>query len=208
MVGTGQIRDLVLATSVLELFSDVPEDEIDIRSFWSHSMACAVLARTLAEDRGVDNVERYFLAGILRALGRLILLLRVPERMRTALDEARSRRIPLHDAEREVFGFAHARVGEALAEAWNLPGSFREAMAYQHNPRAAGQYPDEASAVHLAVSFATALGWGSDGDPYVQAVDPAAAARLEVVPDRLPVIVERARPQHETAVEVISGVLR
>ena len=40
IVGTQQLRDLALATSVIRLFSGIPHDLLDMESFWRHSVAC------------------------------------------------------------------------------------------------------------------------------------------------------------------------
>ena len=56
MVGTNQIRDLALATSVTTLFQDVPKELVDLKSFWRHSLGCAVVGRLIASERAEPNV--------------------------------------------------------------------------------------------------------------------------------------------------------
>jgi HD-like signal output (HDOD) protein len=53
LLGTQQIHDLVLATTVAEAFSGIPTDIISMQNFWSHSIRCGLLARRVAqrEDR-------------------------------------------------------------------------------------------------------------------------------------------------------------
>jgi HD-like signal output (HDOD) protein len=41
VVGTSQIRDLAIATSVLSLFNDVPDDLLDVDGFRHHSSRAA-----------------------------------------------------------------------------------------------------------------------------------------------------------------------
>ncbi|NJO20532.1 MAG: HDOD domain-containing protein, partial [Spirulinaceae cyanobacterium RM2_2_10] len=48
-LGTSQVRDLVLATTVAEKFEGLPGDLINMERFWQHSLACGVMARSLAQ---------------------------------------------------------------------------------------------------------------------------------------------------------------
>jgi HD-like signal output (HDOD) protein len=42
LVGTQQLRDLTLATCVIEMFEDVTTDFVDMQSYWRHCLATAV----------------------------------------------------------------------------------------------------------------------------------------------------------------------
>lgn len=207
LVGTGQIRDLALATSVIRAFAGVPEDLISIRDFWSHSLASGVMARLLAAQRKVDNIERFFLAGVLHGVGRLILLLRVPEEEAKAFQLARESGVFLFEAEKSVLGFNHAAVGEALVEAWNLPPAFREAIGYQHQPQRATTFGLEAAAVHLADIAATAMQWGSAGEIIVPPLAPWAWDTMELSPDILPTVFQDAARQYDAAAQAVAGAM-
>jgi len=65
VVGTQQLHDLALATSVIGMFQDVAEDLVDMNTFWHHSLACGVCSRAIATDSagepgppGFDRVRR------------------------------------------------------------------------------------------------------------------------------------------------------
>ena len=45
IIGTQQLRDLALAASVMGIFRDIPEDLLNMTSFWRHSIACGIIAR-------------------------------------------------------------------------------------------------------------------------------------------------------------------
>ena len=40
IIGTAQLRDLVLATAVIEKFQGLPSKNINMKSFWLHSISC------------------------------------------------------------------------------------------------------------------------------------------------------------------------
>ena len=111
VVGTSQIRDLALATSVTTLFDGVPGDLVDAESFWFHSLACGMTARAIAAHRGEDNVERFFVAGLLHDIGHMVTYMSAGDLAREALDRARTTGLPLHECEREVMGCDHGQVG-------------------------------------------------------------------------------------------------
>jgi len=207
VVGTSQIRDLALATSVMTLFRDVPRDVMNMQQFWQHSLAVGVTARVLAAHRREDNVERFFVAGLLHDVGRLLMFMRAGAEAGEAVALAESSGIPLYRAEREIFGFNHSQVGSALLDQWNFPGAFREAVAYHHKPRRATNYPVEAAAVHVADIVSNTLRWGHGGEPRTPDLDNDAWELLGVDAAVFPVILGDAERQLGGALELLSAAV-
>lgn len=203
VVGTSQVRDLALATSVVTLFKDVPRDLADMDGFWRHSLACGVGARVLAGLRRESNVERFFVAGILHDIGKLVFYLQVPDQARRVLEEAKASNLLLHQAERTVLGFDHAQVGEALLDLWNMPASLREAVRFHHNPRRAARFPVETGATHTADVMANALGFGNSGERFVPPLSPEAWDTLGVEDALLLPAVEEMGRQFEASVHLV-----
>lgn len=203
VVGTSQVRDLALATSVLTLFKDVSPDLVDMNGFWKHSLACGVGARVLAGLRQESNVERFFVAGILHDVGKLVVYLRAPEEAQEALRVAREKGSLLHRAEREVMGFDHAQVGEALLAQWNMPTSLREAVHFHHDPRMAERFPLEAAAVHFGDILSIALQIGNGGERFVPPLCPEAWKALGLESALMSVALEEVDRQYESAMHLI-----
>ena len=44
VVGTEQLMQLVLATTVVEQFKGIPKDLVDMEYFWKHSVSCGLAA--------------------------------------------------------------------------------------------------------------------------------------------------------------------
>ncbi|MFW5830563.1 MAG: HDOD domain-containing protein, partial [Planctomycetota bacterium] len=59
IIGTRQIRDLALATAVMQLFAGVESELVSMPAFWLRSFACACFARQLAVQRREPNPERH-----------------------------------------------------------------------------------------------------------------------------------------------------
>ncbi len=157
VVGTTLIRDLVLATSTISAFKDIPNELVSLENFWDHSLYCGIAARLLAEQRGMKHAETEFLAGLLHDIGQLVIFRKEPEAARRALllsvegpDD-----LALHKAEQAVFGFDHAQVGAELLRHWHFPPLLVACVAYHHAPQEAQQFQIEVALVHIANSIAT-----------------------------------------------------
>lgn len=156
IVGTQLIRDLVLATSTISAFKDIPNELVSLENFWDHSLYCGIAARLLAEQRGMKHAETEFLAGLLHDIGQLVIFRKEPEAARRALllsvegpDD-----LALHKAEQAVFGFDHAQVGATLLRHWHFPDLLVACVEKHHVPQEEQQFPIEVSLVHIANSIA------------------------------------------------------
>jgi len=206
VVGTAQVRDLALATSIVSTFDGVPEDLVDMESFWRHSLVCGVSARVLAAQRREHNVERFFVAGLLHDVGRLVLFQVESEGMRVCLERSRAERQPLHVIEREVLGFDHAQVGAALMASWNFPGVFTEVVGYHHMPALASRFPVEAAAVHAGDVIANALRIGGSGQSMVPALEAGVWEQLNIETDLAPILLDDIERQYRDAAYIQLGL--
>lgn len=206
VVGTAQVRDLALATSIVTTFEGVPADLVDMESFWRHSLACGVAARSLAVQRREHNVERFFVAGLLHDVGRLVLFLTLPDAMRSTIERARQSGEVLHEVERDVMGFDHAQVGAALMSSWNFPGVFTEVVGYHHMPALASRYPVEAAAVHTGDVIANGMSIGSSGQTVVPSLEAGAWDQLGVDATLAPTMLDDIERQYRDAAYIQLGI--
>ena len=157
IVGTEQLMQLVLATSVLSQFKGIRKDLINQEVFWKHSISCGLAARALAALTGEYQVERFFVAGLLHDIGRLVMCLRAPKEFSRALEFSQSSGDRWYRSEIKIFGFDHSEVGDALLKSWNLPERLRESVKFHHRPHAATAFPRETAVVHIADGIAHLL---------------------------------------------------
>jgi len=203
VVGTSQIRDLVLATSVMAMFQGVPAGLVDAQSFWFHSLSCGIVARTIAAHRGENNIERFFVGGLLHDIGYLIIFMRAGEDALRAFDVAQETGQPVHECEREILGCDHTQVGNALLHKWNFPPALMDAVRYHHSPRLSSRFPVEAATVHVAEVAVHAMRWGRTGERKVPPFDEAAWQTLGLEPDVVPVVVDEAQRQLGASVDFL-----
>ncbi|MDH3713454.1 MAG: HDOD domain-containing protein [Gammaproteobacteria bacterium] len=149
-VGTRQLRDLVLATTVVRLFSQIPFELINMNLFWRHSMHTGLLARNLASLAGEPNEERFYLVGLLHDIGHLVLYLKLPDQVQKILLQASEQKLPRYQVEIDNLGYEHGELGAALLTSWRLPAAVIEPVRYHHFPSSASNYPIEATLVSVA----------------------------------------------------------
>ena len=204
IVGTAQLQDLALATSVIRLFASMPEELVTMESFWRHSVACGVAARALASRRREVNVERFFVAGLLHDIGRPIMYMQVPAEARAAVTRSRETGEPLYVVEHALLGFDHSHVGSALLDQWKLPPSLREAVAQHHFPDRASRFPVETAVVHVADLIANALRFGSSGEPGIPPLHQKSWETIGVPAAVLADVIGEVEEHYETAVQVMA----
>ena len=160
MLGTRQVHDLALATSVAHSFAGMPSGIIDMPKFWRRSIFCGLVSRGLAKAAGMEDSERLFVAGLLRDIGHLVMYQTVPGPCKAAMLAAGQREQPLYLVEREQIGIDYARVGGVLMRQWQLPSSLREAAEFHIEPRRALEFTAETYLVHLAALLVAATETG------------------------------------------------
>jgi HD-like signal output (HDOD) protein len=79
--------------------------------------------------------------------------------------------LSIREAEKQVLGFDHSRIGMWLADEWNFPPNLTEPIIYHHTPLLAKEARMQTAIVHLADILIGAKGFGSGGDPWVPEID-------------------------------------
>lgn len=205
IIGVQQVRDLALAVSVMGLFRGIPEDLITMELFWKHSIACGLSARVLATSQREANLERFFVAGILHDIGRLVMFISAPEQCRILIEISRSEGRLLHDVEREHLGFDHGELGGSLLRSWKIPARVAEPVEFHHRCSQAIQYPRESSILHIADLIAHALEFGSSGEVLVPRLDQQAWEQLSLSAHMLPLLVTQIDQQYGEMVRILEA---
>ena len=203
IVGTQQLSALALATSVMKMFKGLPQSLVSMDSFWRHSIACGLAARMIGAFRRETKPERFFVAGMLHDIGRLIMYTKLTEPSREILDTAKQEGMLLYEAERQKLGFTHAVVGGILLQTWKLPTSLEEIVMYHHNPKAATRFPVETAMVHVADIIVHSMGLGTSGELFVPPLDTDAWDKLGLSPSVLASIEEQVDRQYQDAIQTM-----
>ena len=158
LIGLNEIVNLAAGAMLSRLFAKPPRpDLLSLPDFWRHAVAVGILARALARRRDEANGERFFVAGLLHDMGRLVLAVAEPDLVAAVIVRAGDGRISIDAAERLELSFDHAALGGRICDKWRMPDSLLEGVAGHHDPsRCSGSVI--AAAVHAADFIANALG--------------------------------------------------
>jgi len=202
IIGTKQLGDLVLATCVVALFRNIPKETVDMDSFWRHSIATGICARVISTYQREDNVERFYLMGLLHDIGRLIMFIHIPEQINEHIQFCKSNNVLLHLQEKKALGFDHADVGQLLLKSWSLPQSIEETVGFQHRPMSSVEFSKEACVIHFSDVVANALQLGSSGESYVPPLNEKAWQSLKLQSSQIPTIIDHIEKQYDDILDI------
>jgi len=194
LLGTQQVSSLCYAVNVIGMFKHIPSSLVDMKSFWKHSLACAITARIIAGYKNIRNTERLFVAGLLHDIGRLILFNHSQLYAVFTLIKAKQHNSMLYVTENETLGHSHARIGGYLLQKWNLPASLETVIIHHHSPMQAANVL-EASIVHVADIIANAMEIGTSGERYIPPLDPEAWEEIGLSHNHLSLIINQVDQQ-------------
>jgi HD-like signal output (HDOD) protein len=194
LIGANGLSNLALGISALQAFKDIPAELIDMKAFWTHSIAVGSIARNIAGRIPGLPGERFFVGGMLHDIGRLLLFKNLPSRSTVAHARSRTAFLPLLETEREVLGFDHALVGSLLLKKWNLPSTLETLVHFHHDP-ANGPNRVEATVIHVADFIANGLQLSQGGSLVVPSLQRSSLEILGLEPGELEGIAAQAEAE-------------
>lgn len=172
LIGSYELRNLVMATTAVHSFTGIPEDLVDMAEFWRFSILTGVIGRELAVRCNVLHSERLFVMGMLHDIGRLVIYLTLAEQSRDILLITGGDDWLLPEAEEDVLGFTHMEVGAELLNNWKLSESLKTVVGTHHAPHRAGDYRFEASLLNCAITLSNGEMTGQSLDEMVITIAP------------------------------------
>jgi HD-like signal output (HDOD) protein len=203
LLGMQAVNDLVTATTVGRTFSGMTLQLMDMPMFWRKSVFCALLAARIAKSCAIEDSERFFIEGLLRDIGHLVLYQTVPQRAQSALVEAGYLGAALAEIEQSNIGCDFAEVGAELIHAWGMPAHIEQAVRHQLRPNEAGELALHASIVHVAGVVADHEESNVNGRPEAMSFDPFALTATQFAPANLPALLREAHAQLEATLTLI-----
>lgn len=146
-LGSRVVSEIAVAAVVRAAVFAVPRYRDEVLSVWSVSIVAAGWAREIARLCR-SNVEGAYLAGLLHAVGRPVLL-----HVISKMEDQRSQLFP-HDLVLEVVDQLHPEAGAELARRWRFPDWVAVAIARHREPSRAAHYCDEVLITALAEQLA------------------------------------------------------
>ena len=140
MLGLNSIAMLALSVKLFHEFDRDVMPGISLDQLWKHCMRTSMFAKQIArlEKMGKDEEDVAMIAGLLHDVGKAVLADNFQIEYEIVCNQETDENIPLHIAEREIFGTDHAEVGAYLLALWGFNDPVVEAVAFHHNPRKRG----------------------------------------------------------------------
>lgn len=205
IIGHKQLNEIILSCSIVAMFKDIPQDVIDMEQFWRHSISVATAARILAASRREQNIEKFFTAGLLHDIGKLIIFVEAPKYALEVISQCHTKKELMYKVEQDVLGFDHAKLGAMLLKKWKLPDSVVSAVYYHHMPSVSSGDIIAPGIIHIADIITHALQFGSSGEGFVPTLNEKAWNALDLDIEILGPLIEQLNVQHNEAVKYILG---
>jgi putative nucleotidyltransferase with HDIG domain len=205
-LGINTVKNLAMSSAVLErIMVGKNSLGIDPREFWRHCLATAVGTRMLAKIQGVpsNDLEVYFLAGLLHDLGKVIFIQAMPDVYERALTDCREKSISLFLCETERMGASHGQVGGLLARKWKLETVLIEAIELHHQPESLESSNHVLKMVILANNFCKQAGLGGAGNSIIESWIPELIQKESIDPTAIPSIIERLPAELQRAADFL-----
>lgn len=154
-VGINTVKNIAITMATLGVLPKDNKAGLDTEAVWMHSLKVGVIARMLAQERGVmrNDLASYFVAGLLHDIGKMVCAQYLSEVYKRilAIDAVDSEQCsPLTLLEKQHMGFDHAELGGMVARKWQLPNDLIRAIEAHH----AVTSDDAEKPLVLAIAFA------------------------------------------------------
>jgi len=168
-LGMAQVVDLVLLSASGENLQTAQEGyDLEAGELWKYSVSSALIARELAEKKGVKETHLIFTAALLKDIGKVILNQYVKDSFDKINALVTKQNFTFREAEKEVIGIDHAELGGMVAENWKFSPKMVEIIRHHHRPQDSSIGEFESSIVYMAdtICMMMGIGVGSDGLAY------------------------------------------
>lgn len=205
IVGIKSVVDIALSTTIANNIKGLSSNLFDMQNFWKHSIACGLAARAIAQSLSKDNLESFYTAGMLHDIGILFMYKTNPKKAEGTLSLCQSKGLPLSQAEDEIFGFNHTKVGALAFKKWGLAPSLIEAVRFHHEPSQAKEYPLEATVLHLADFLVYKMKYNIGENYTVSALDPNLVQKMNMTQSSLSYIRQAVDAQMAETLDIFSA---
>jgi HD-like signal output (HDOD) protein len=150
VLGFNQVKNIVVALSMMETLKVLGNKKFDQTKYWVHSILTAAAAKRIADDLGYQTSGEVFTAGLLHDLGIPIIYKYFNKEYKEITDAVNNSNMTYLEAEEKYLGITHQDIGRFLVDRWNLPVSIADVISFHHNPSLAENNRELIALVHLA----------------------------------------------------------
>lgn len=151
IIGLEHLSSIVLQMPFVSMVKG--DTAFDRQKFMEHSVMCGVLSKAISSSVRLGNPNEVYIGGMMHDIGAIIFYRYFRKEWDRVCSLARERRMPWHEAEKEIFSMDHGYIGAVLLELWNIPKGITDCVMFHHCPDRAGENHGNVTAVHLGNRF-------------------------------------------------------
>ncbi len=172
------VTQIVLALEIVDLIQTPKALSVSKNAFWTHGIVSGLAAKSIAHFLGENNIQKYFLTGLLLHLGRLVLAANLPDAAFKASLHCKNSGDPLFESEEKVFDFNHSQVGGNLLGKWGFEKELTDGVVNHYRPNDVKNPSQSVYIFHLSEAIAHDLKLGSSGEKQFPRPDSLAVQSL------------------------------
>lgn len=166
LMGQDTLKDILIASSSARFYKGKAGDgyQLEQGDLWKHSVATAIMARSISPHfKGVEPGTA-FTAGLLHDIGKRFLSSFVAGDFQKIMDRTYIDGLSFLEAEHEILGMNHAELGSLILQKWEFPEEMTQAVKLHHDPLALTKDPLTALvAMANTLVISIGIGVGADG---------------------------------------------
>jgi len=180
LLGFNTVRNAIVSLGVINSFSGIKSLEgFDISDFWKHSLAVAVVSKSLAGKTKIASPDSCFVGGLLHDIGKVILAQYFQDLFEKVWNAAKKENISFYEAEKKEISIDHAIIGARLATNWELPESFIDVIRWHHDVRNDTESKKMILIIYLSDIIVNSYNADPDGNIDLSLMHPAASKFLK-----------------------------
>ncbi len=180
LLGFNTVRNAIVSLGVINSFLGIKALEgFDIRDFWKHSLAVAVVSKSLAEKTKIASPDSCFVGGLLHDIGKVILAQYFQDLFEKVWNAAKRENISFYEAEKQEISIDHAIIGAHLATNWELPENFIDVIRWHHDVRNDTESKKMILIIYLSDIIVNSYNSDPDGNIDLSLMHPAASKFLK-----------------------------
>ncbi len=206
VLGTQAIRSLAASLIFFEHIENKQQAE-QLRELVSSAMFRATLAHRVADEIDKQEAEEYFLTGMLKDLGKILVAFYLPEESKEIERLVKLEGRDSLTAQHSVLGVSYEKIGVEIARQWNFPKSLSDSLLGwqgEHKPanrvekrRLVSAFADEAMEI-LATS-------NGDADSAMQQLSKKYADGLSLTEKRIGKLAQRSVEEFSEMAKVLAS---
>ncbi len=169
LLGIDQILEIVLMKSGADILSKKQEGYgLEEGAMWRYAVSSALIAKQIAQKKGMENINTIFTAALLKDIGKTVLDRFVRDAFEKITALVLDHNYTFREAEKKIIGVDHTELGAMIAKIWKFSPRMVNIIRHHHLTDISMVQNKEIAVVYLAdcICMMIGIGVGSDGISY------------------------------------------